>query len=93
MSEEEYQKLTELLKQKSVEIMAIEDRYILEDGTLIEIGEMPQEVLRGHFEVKKMGGCPMLKLDRNIDISKELGMVMKANLKNFFKGILGYDQN
>ena len=37
MSEEEYQKLTELLKQKSVEIMAIEDRYILEDGTLIEI--------------------------------------------------------
>ena len=93
MSEEEYQKLTELMKQKSAEIMAIEDRYILEDGTLIEIGEMPPEVLRGHFEVKKMGNCPMLKLDRNIDISKELGMVMKANLKNLFKEIFGYDQN
>ena len=104
MSEEEYQKLTELLKQKSAEIMAIEDRYILEDGNLIEIGEMPPEVLRWHFELKKMGDCSFLTLDRNIDISKELEMLsdygretarkMTAKqIREFFKEILGYDQN
>lgn len=93
MSEEEYQELIELMKQKTAELMTIESRYILEDGNLIEIVEMPPEVLRGHFEVKKLGDCPVLKLDRNIDVSRELGMLMKANLKNLFKEILGNDHN
>lgn len=51
-----------------------ENHIILDDGTVMEIGEMPAEDLQGH--IAEPFEMPMMKMDPDsIDISKEMEML------------------
>lgn len=64
-------KALELMK-ASIEFS--ENHIILDDGTVMEIGEMPAEDLQGH--IAESFETPMMKMDLDsIDISKEMKML------------------
>ena len=70
-------KALELMK-ASIEFS--ENHIILDDGTVMEIGEMPAEDLQGH--ITESFETPMMKMDLDsIDISKEMEMLYGKNKK------------
>lgn len=91
MDDEQYREVIKYVLQMIEKVVQIPERYLIDEDVIVEIGELSKEDMK---KIDEMCSLPdplskegLLRLDQNIDISKELIMVLKQQLKTSIEQI------